>query len=108
MFDRKSDYALNKLNPNAIVCKSATSVHIRLTREDFASEEEFLRWKEWSDNSYYKTAKAEVRHAKHTYELDEWCGSVQSPEEEMVAAQEQAGTKTMQQRNRVRRRDGSL
>ncbi len=29
MFDRKSDYALNKQDPEAIVCKSATGVHIR-------------------------------------------------------------------------------
>ena len=45
MFDTKSDFALNKFDKDAIVCPSATGVHIRLTREDFASEEEFLRWK---------------------------------------------------------------
>ena len=37
MFDRKSDYALNKQDPEAIICKSSTGVHIRLTRLDFAS-----------------------------------------------------------------------
>lgn len=52
MFDSKSDYALNKLDKNAIVCSSATGVHIRLTRENFDSEEEFLRWKAWSDGDY--------------------------------------------------------
>ena len=52
MFDPKSDYALNKKDQEAIVCPSATGVHIRLTREDFASEEEFLRWKAWSDGDY--------------------------------------------------------
>ena len=57
MFDKKSDYALNKRDPDAIVCKSASGVHIRLTREDFASEEEFLRWKVWSDGDYYDTEK---------------------------------------------------
>ena len=95
MFDKKSDYALNKRDPDAIVCKSATGVHIRLTREDFSSEEEFLRWKEWSDKSYYETAKAEVRHSKHTYELDEWRGSVQSPEDVLVEAQEQRERKEL-------------
>ena len=89
MFDKKGDYALNKLDPDAIVCKSATGVHIRLTRADFTSEEEFLRWKEWSDRSYYETAKADARQSKHTYELDEWSGAVQSPEDLMVAAQEE-------------------
>ena len=54
MFDTKSDYALNKLDKDAIVCPSATGVHIRLTREDFSSEEEFLYWKELSDSDYHK------------------------------------------------------
>ena len=57
MFDTKSDFALNKLDRDAIVCRSVTGVHIRLTREDFASEEEFLRWKVWSDGDYYDTEK---------------------------------------------------
>ena len=53
MFDPKSDYALNKMDPEAIVCKSVTGAHIRLTREDFSSDEEFIRWKEWSDGDYH-------------------------------------------------------
>ena len=57
MFDAKSDFALNKLDRDAIVCRSVTGVHIRLTREDFASEEEFLRRKVWSDGDYYDTEK---------------------------------------------------
>lgn len=57
MFDAKSDFALNKFDQDAIVCRSVTGVHIRLTREDFASEEEFLRWKVWSDGDYYDTEK---------------------------------------------------
>ena len=54
MFDAKSDFALNKLDRDAIVCRSVTGIHIRLTREDFASEEEFLYWKELSDSDYHK------------------------------------------------------
>ena len=57
MFDAKSDYSLNKNDPNAIVCRSADGVHIRLTREDFDCEEEFLRWKNWSDNDYHTMVK---------------------------------------------------
>lgn len=52
MFNTQSDYALNKLDKEAIVCPSATGVHIRLTREDFASEEDFLYWKKLSDGDY--------------------------------------------------------
>ncbi len=47
-----SDYALNKKDPEAIVYSSATGVHIRLTCEDFASEEEFPLWKDFSDDDY--------------------------------------------------------
>ena len=57
MYDPRSDYALNKLNPDAIVCKSVTGVHIRITREDFASEEEFQRWKMWYDNDLHEEEK---------------------------------------------------
>ena len=52
MFDPKSDYALNKKDQEAIVYPSATGVHIRLTREDFASDEEFRFWKDFSDDDY--------------------------------------------------------
>lgn len=58
MFDPKSDYALNRIDPDAIVCKSVTGVHIRLTRKDFSSDEEFTRWKEWSDGDYHDRVKA--------------------------------------------------
>ena len=64
MFDSQSDYALNKRDPEAIVCKSVTGVHIRLTREDFSSEEEFLFWKEWSNEDYHTEEKA----GRHFYD----------------------------------------
>ena len=54
MFDKHCDYALNRLDKTAIVCQSVTGEHIHLTREDFTSEEEFERWKAWSDEDYHK------------------------------------------------------
>ncbi len=89
MFDKKSDYALNKRDPDAIVCKSASGVHIRLTREDFASKEEFLRWKNWSDGSYCEIERADASFLKHTCGLTEWSGFVQSLEAEVIEAQDQ-------------------
>ena len=53
MFNRKSSYALNKKDPNAIVYMDANEAIIRLTREDFASEKEFLKWKALSDEDYH-------------------------------------------------------
>lgn len=54
MFDTRSVYALNKLDQDAIVCPSVTGEDIRLTREDFSSEGEFLYWKKKSDADYRK------------------------------------------------------
>ena len=58
MFNTQSDYALNKLDKDAIVCPSVTGVHTRLVREDFASEDEFLYWKSLSDSDYRKIETA--------------------------------------------------
>ena len=56
MFNRKSSYALNKKDPNAIVYMDANEAIIRLTREDFASEEEFLMFGS-GKNSHYGPGK---------------------------------------------------
>lgn len=71
MFNRKSSYALNKKDPNAIVYIDANDVIIRLTREDFASEEEFLKWKSLSDADYHASEKEDHIYANHTLALDE-------------------------------------
>ena len=87
MFDRNSDYALNKKDPDAIVCKSATGIHIRLTRLDFSSQEEFEKWKQWSDQDYHHTEKKDHVHANHTVPTDklvEVSITVVSPEEELM------------------------
>ena len=57
MFNRKSIYALNKKDPDAIVYMDANEVIVRLTREDFASEKEFLKWKALSDEDYHASEK---------------------------------------------------
>lgn len=54
MSDKKSDYALNKREKNTIVYTS-TTISIRLTRSDFDSEDEFQKWKKWSDGDYEET-----------------------------------------------------
>lgn len=65
MFNRKSSYALNKKDPNAIVYMDANEAIIRLTREDFASEEEFLKWKSLSDADYHASEKEDHVYANH-------------------------------------------
>ena len=55
MFNRKSSYALNKKDPNAIVYMDANEAIIRLTRE-----EEFLKWKSLSDADYEHYLMGEI------------------------------------------------
>ena len=71
MYNRNSDYARNKLDGEAIVYQDACGNLIRLTREDFASEEEFLRWKAWSDADYHRTEKSDHIHANHTVSFED-------------------------------------
>ena len=71
MFDRKSDYALNRKEPDAIICKSVSGVHIRLTRLDFDSPEEFEKWKHWSDEDYRDTESAGRTFHDHCVPLEE-------------------------------------
>lgn len=84
MFDRNNDYALNKKDPEAIVYKSATGIHIRLTRMDFANDEEFQKWKDWSDEDYHTQEKAEHTYMDHTTPIEhlpEIILAVQSPDD---------------------------
>ena len=71
MFNRKSSYALNKKDPNAIVYMDANDTIIRLTCKDFASKEEFLKWKSLSDEDYHASEKEAHVYANHTLALDE-------------------------------------
>ena len=70
MFDRKNDVARNKKRADAIVYAGAAD-EVVLTQRDFESEEEFRRWKAWSDADYKQTEKAMRRNYDHViYGLD--------------------------------------
>ncbi len=70
MFNKKSDYALNKKDPDAIVYPSADGKLIRLTRDDFGSEDAFIRFKLWSDENYHITDNEDHAHAKRQLSLE--------------------------------------
>lgn len=92
MFDKKSDYALNKRDKDSLVYISATGP-IRLTRAVFSSEAEFLRWKSWSDGDYRATEKAGRGFYDNCISLDDQLtlvGSVLSVEDELFLALEEA------------------
>ena len=66
MVNKNSIYALNKKDPDAIVYPSANGKLIRVTREDFPSEEKFLAFKKWSDENFHEEEKLDHREANHT------------------------------------------
>ena len=69
MLDRKSIYSLNKVDSNAIVYTDAEGKTIRLTRQDFATDEEFERWKAWSDENFHTEEKDDHVYHNHTLRL---------------------------------------
>ncbi len=107
MFDRKSIYALNKKDKDAIVYRDAEGNIKRLTRADFASEEEFQRWKNWSDQDYRDMEVAGRSFYDNSFPLDERFVSVGPSMEELLlevmeeTRREQARTALVKQ---IRRR----
>ena len=83
MLDRKSIYSLNKKDPDAIVYTDAGKHTIRLTREDFDTKADFLKWKAWSDENYHDEEKADHVEDNHTIplsDLSERIGESDGPE----------------------------
>lgn len=89
MFDPKSDYSLNKMDPEAIVYIDSGGTLIRLTVEDFSSPEEFQWWKAWSDANYHEFEKENHIFSNHTVAASGEGIAVQSPEGILIEAQNQ-------------------
>lgn len=98
MFDPKSDYALNKKDPDAIVYTDAAGTLTRLTLADFSGPEEFQRWKVWSDENYHQIENAGIAFSKRTlslHGLSEKAAAVQSPEDTLMETLEQQERREM-------------
>lgn len=83
MQNRKSIYTLNKCDPDAIVYLDADKHIIRLTREDFDTEADFLKWKAWSDENYHDEEKGnhvEANHVLSMADIPHQVGSINGPE----------------------------
>ena len=88
MLKRKSIYYLNKSDTNAIVYMDASGNAIRLTASDFSSEEEFQRWKEWSDIDFHEEDKQDHIFDNNNVSLNNLPDSVAlSPSAEAVPEQ---------------------
>ena len=71
MFKKDSLYSINKKNPDAVVYKFATGEESRVTREDFATEEEFLAFKAWSDEDLHTEDKGDVLAGLRQVSIDD-------------------------------------
>ena len=70
MFHKKSDFTENRRDSNRIVYQTVNGP-IHLTRQDFDSEAEFQRWKEWSDQNYHEMEQ-ENRFSDRHLEMNEY------------------------------------
>lgn len=90
MVNRNSIYTLNKKDPDAIVYPTADGKFIRITREDFPTEEEFLAFKEWSDENFHEEEKLDHRESNHTLAADDLSeAALAVPAADVVLEQEQ-------------------
>ena len=100
MFDKKSDYALNKRDKDSILYISVTGP-VRLTRADFPGEAEFLRWKRWSDGDYLAIEKAGRSFYDNSIPLDDRLdvvGAVLSVEDVLILTLEETEAKAKRAR----------
>jgi len=98
MFYSKSIYALNKKDRDAIVYEDADGSLIRLTRENFPSQEEFLRFKAWSDENYHDVECECHAYSDNTLFLEgisEMAVAVASVEDSFVAEIEEQDRKAI-------------
>ena len=80
MVKKNSIYAINKKDPDAIVYPTADGKFVRVTREDFPSEEEFLAFKKWSDEDFHEEEKLDHRESNHTLAAEDLpSGALASP-----------------------------
>ena len=70
MYNKRSLYALNKNDPDGIISIDAYGNIIRQTAADFASETEFRKIKEWSDENYRLMDNGDSSYNKHKVSLD--------------------------------------
>lgn len=71
MYRKDSLYSLNKKDPDAIVYLTADGTTVRVTRDDFQSDEDFLVFKAWSDENYHKEDNLDVNEDRRRVAIDD-------------------------------------
>lgn len=68
-FDTKSEYALGKKNKTAIICQDAYGNITALTQDDFESQKEFRKWRNWNIMKSHTVEKKEHIHRNYTLSM---------------------------------------
>lgn len=90
MFKKDSLYSINKKNPDAVVYKFANGEESRITRADFATEEDFLAFKAWSDEDLHIEDKREVLAGVRQVSIDDISeAAIATPAVDVVMEQQQ-------------------
>lgn len=84
MQKHKDIYTLNRENPDAIIYLDSDGKIIRLTREDFSSEEEFRHWKAVSDQQYQQEKRQENTYRKRKVTLLDCDQAKETPESSLA------------------------
>ena len=92
MYDKNSDYALNKRSRDSIVCKSVTGENIHIRREDFLNDEEFEYWKAWSDADYRATEKHDRHQLDNCFTLVDGCDACAPSAEAVLLEHQEQGS----------------
>ena len=70
MYDKKSLYALNKTDSEHITYTDAIRGKVTVSREAFSSDQEFIKWKRWSDSDFHREDLGNHRYSRHNYPMD--------------------------------------
>ena len=79
-----NDYQMNKACPDAIVYPDENGNPVKYTADSFASQEEFKRWKKWSDRSYADIESANRKEERNCVSLFEQDAPTPSAEETII------------------------
>ncbi|MGM9603071.1 MAG: hypothetical protein ACI3W5_15985 [Faecousia sp.] len=91
MFNRKSEYALNKKVKDFIVYSDAYGNITRLSAEDFSSVKEFRKWKNWTMMKNHADEKKDHRYRNHSIpfsDFDGVIGEILDTEHDMIAQED--------------------
>ena len=97
-----SDYQMNKVCPDAIVYPDENGNPIKYTVDSFANQEEFDRWKKWSDKNYKNIESGNRKEERYCVSLFEQDAPTSSAEDTIIEREDRTHERIVQ-RELIRR-----